>query len=86
MNMEELRRCLLWCIVLNYGVLAIWFGVFTLAHDRLFELHHRWFALSVAQFDLLHYAGMTVYKVGVLLFNLVPWIAFRAALRRREPG
>jgi hypothetical protein len=33
--------------------------------------------LSVEQFDALHYAGMALYKVGILLLNLVPYIALR---------
>ena len=27
------------------------------------------------QFDLLNFAGITLYKMGILLFNLVPWIS-----------
>ena len=38
-------------------------------------LHSRWFYLSREQFDALHYAGMALYKIGILLFNLVPYIA-----------
>ena len=29
------------------------------------------------QFDAIHYAGMTVFKLGIILFNLVPYIALR---------
>ena len=34
----------------------------------------RWFRLSDEQFDSLHYLGMSIYKIGILLFNLVPFI------------
>jgi hypothetical protein len=37
----------------------------------------RWFHLSVEQIDALHYTGMALYKIGILLFNLVPYIALR---------
>ena len=30
--------------------------------------------MSVEQFDMLHYAGMAIYKIGILLLNLVPFI------------
>jgi len=60
--------------VINYGVLIIWFLVFTLAHDWMYLLHSRWFHISVEQFDMLHYIGMSIYKIGILLFNLVPFI------------
>ena len=58
--------------VINYGVLLLWFLVFLLGHEWLRHLHGRWLRLSDDQFDALHYAGMSMYKIGTLLFNLVP--------------
>jgi hypothetical protein len=48
-----------------------------LGHDWMYGLHGRWFHLSVEQFDMLHYAGMSVYKIGIILLNLVPYFALR---------
>jgi hypothetical protein len=31
-------------------------------------------SLSDEQFDSLHYIGMSIYKIGILLFNLVPFV------------
>jgi len=75
MNLDTLRDVLLWSMVINYGVLLIWFAAFTLAHDRIYALHHRWFSISRETFDALHYGGMAVYKIGVLLLNLAPLVA-----------
>jgi hypothetical protein len=77
MSIETLRDVLLWCAVINYGVLMVWFLFFMLAHDWIHWLHGRWFHLSVEQFDALHYGGMALYKIGILLFNLVPYVALR---------
>ena len=77
MAIETLRDTLLWCAVLNYGVLLVWFLAFLLARDGMRRLHGRWFRLSSEQFDALHYAGMSIYKIGILLFNLVPYVALR---------
>jgi len=77
MSIAIARDVLLWCIVINYGVLIVWFLFFMLAHDWMYQLHGRWFHLSVEQFDALHYAGMALYKIGILLLNLVPYIALR---------
>jgi hypothetical protein len=46
-----------------------------LGHAWLFRLHGRWFQLSEERFDAIHYTGMAVYKIGVLLFNLAPYVA-----------
>lgn len=75
MNTQIIRNLLLWCTVINYGVLLAWFLVFVFAHDWILRIHGRWFRLSNDQFDALHYAGMSVYKIGIILFNLTPLVA-----------
>jgi hypothetical protein len=75
MSLEVLRSFFLWCTVINYGILLVWFLLFTLVGDWFQRLHGRWFRLSSDQFDTLHYVGMSVYKIGILLFNLVPYVA-----------
>ncbi len=77
MNIETTRSFLLWCLGINYGILLLWFVAFTLAHDTLYRLHSRWFRISVDQFDSAHYSAMAIYKIGVLLLNLVPYLALR---------
>jgi hypothetical protein len=77
MSIDTLRRIFLWCALINYGVLVLWFCAFILAHDWIMGLHGRWFRLSVEAFDAAHYGGMAVYKVGILLLNLAPWLALR---------
>jgi hypothetical protein len=56
-------------------VLLVWFGVFVYAHDWMYRLHTRWFKLWVKTFDALHYVGMSLYKIGIILLNLVPLVA-----------
>ena len=77
MNLETAREFLLWCTLFNYAALLLWFLAFRLMHDGLYRLHSRWFRISPERFDTLHYAGMAVYKIGVLLFNLIPYFALR---------
>ena len=50
-------------------------AAFVFAHDWMYRMHDRWFKLSVETFDAIHYAGLAVYKVGILLLNLVPLVA-----------
>jgi len=75
MTTSEIKEVLLWGVGINYGVLLVWFGAFVYAHDGMYRLHKRWFKLSVETFDAIHYAGLATYKIGILLFNLVPLIA-----------
>jgi hypothetical protein len=82
MSIELTRYFLLWCTVINYGVLLVWFLVFVFAHNWIQRLHGRWFRLSNDQFDSLHYAGMAIYKIGILLFNLVPFVVLCVVVDR----
>ena len=75
MSIEFLKDFLLWCLIANYAVLLVWFVVFSFARTWLFTLHTRWFKLSPESFDIVHYGGMAIYKIGILLFNLIPFAA-----------
>ncbi len=73
MTIFEVKAMLLWSLAINYVLLILWFAVFVCAHDWLYRLHTRWFKLTVETFDAIHYAGMAVYKIGIILLNLTPW-------------
>jgi hypothetical protein len=77
MSMEMARNALLWCTVLNCGLVVVWFWLYALAHEWLHRLWGRWFPLTAEQFDTINFAAMALYKVGILLFNLVPYVALR---------
>jgi hypothetical protein len=72
---QQARDVLLWCTLINYGVLILWFVALLAARDVLYRLHSRWFQISNETFDTIHYGGMAVYKIGILLLNLVPYVA-----------
>jgi hypothetical protein len=75
MDIDFLRSFFLHCTVINYLILFVWFLFFIFARNWLKGIHGRWFKLSDAQFDSIHYGGLAVYKIGILLFNLVPLVA-----------
>jgi len=77
MTVETIRDVLGWCSVINVGVLIYWWLFFTLAHDFVYRIHGKWFKLSVEKFDSIHYAGMAFFKMSIILFNIVPYIALR---------
>lgn len=73
--MHEALHILIWCTLINYAMLLIWFGLFVFAHDWLYRLHSRWFKIQVETFDAINLAGISIYKIGIMLFNLAPLIA-----------
>jgi hypothetical protein len=79
MSIDVVRQFLLWCTVINYGILLLWAVLLLLPHGWLYWLWGRWFRLAPEQFDAMNFAGLALYKLGILLFNLVPYIALRIA-------
>ncbi|MHC4181724.1 MAG: DUF6868 family protein [Planctomycetota bacterium] len=77
MTIDLVRDTLLWCFIINMGILLWWFLFFALAHDWVYQFHGKWFKLSVDKFDAIHYAGMAFFKICIFLFNIVPYFALR---------
>lgn len=77
MSPSTLGTALLGAALIHYLILMLWFAAFTVGHDALYRLHTRWFRITTGHFDAIHYAAMAVYKIGVLLFFLVPGIVLK---------
>ena len=77
MTFETIRAVFAWCSVINIGLLLWWLIFFFLARDWMYQIHCKWFKLSEEKFDTIHYAGMAIFKIGIFLFNLVPYLAMR---------
>jgi hypothetical protein len=75
MTIEIMRKILAWCAVMNIALLVWWFIFIAFAHDWAFKLHSKWFNISRETFDAIHYAGMAFFKLGTLLFILIPYFA-----------
>jgi hypothetical protein len=76
MSIDVVRNFFLWCAVINYLVLVVWFLLIVSPHQWLYRLWGKW-PLTAEQFDVINFAGIALYKLGILLFNLVPYVALR---------
>ena len=77
MTPEAIRSVLAWCTLMNLLLLLFWFAYFRMAHDWLYGIHRRWFDIAADKFDTIHYGAMAGFKLGIILFNLVPYLALR---------
>lgn len=77
MTLEVVRDTLGWCAVLNIAILIVWWVFFSFAHDFVYRMHSKWFQISVAQFDGIHYAGMVLLKAFIMAANIAPYLALR---------
>jgi len=78
MDIETLRAFLLWCTIINTAVLAISFLVSVAAGDFIYRSHTRFFSMPRETFDVVIYGYLGVYKMLILVFNLVPYLALLA--------
>jgi hypothetical protein len=76
MTVEILRGALLWCGIINYATLVLW-AALTVWAPRLVHLPCRWYRLSAEQIDAINFGGLLLFKLGIFLFNLVPYVALR---------
>ena len=77
MTVDLLREVLGWSSIIHMGLLLWWALWFMLAHDLMYSMHKRWFKLSEERFDLVNYAGMALYKITIIVLNIVPYFALR---------
>ena len=75
MTLDLVRSILGWCTVINTGLLLFWFLFYVLAHKQIKHWHTTIFPLSGKQFNVIHYKGIVYYKLGIILFNFVPYLA-----------
>ena len=67
----------MWCAVIDYAMLVLWFLIFILPHGWLYRLSGKPFHLTQEQFDAVNLGGIVVFKMLVIIFNIVPYIALR---------
>ncbi|HLK15088.1 MAG TPA: hypothetical protein VKT78_09805 [Fimbriimonadaceae bacterium] len=77
MSASTLQSFFLWCAAINYGLLILWFVLIRLPHPWLYNLSGKPFRMSEEQFDALNLAGIIAYKIAIIMFALVPYIALR---------
>ncbi len=77
MTIELIMAVLGWCTLINLGLLIWWFLFLVVAHEWTVRLHTKWFRISPEKFDAIHYSLIGVFKMGVIIFNLVPYLALR---------
>jgi len=74
MSINEIRVFLLWCTLINWGILFLWFLLFTLGGNWMYRFMGRWFPMSRETFTVAMFSGIGLYKIGIILFYLIPLI------------
>jgi hypothetical protein len=74
-GIDTVRTFFMWCTILNGGLLILSAGICALAGDWVYRMNRRWFPLPRDTFNILIYSFIGFFKMLVLMFNLVPYLA-----------
>lgn len=77
MTMIEVREMLLWCSILNLGLLMLMFLVFLMAGKWICRVHGKLWGIPEENIRLSIYRGLATYKLLVFILNVVPYAALR---------
>ena len=75
MNIQVLTSFFMWCTIINGGLLILSTIMIIPAEDLIYRIHSKWFSFSRETFNVAIYSFLGLYKIAILVFNLVPWIA-----------
>ncbi len=74
MNLEVARSFFMWCTMLNYSLLILWFMLYVFSYNCMKNIMVKVIG-KVPYFDSLNIIGISFYKIVIIVFNLIPWIA-----------
>jgi len=74
MDINLLTRFFMWCTIINVSLLTFWFAVYVLDADLVYRTQCRWFEISRETFGVLFYSFFGLFKIVVIVFNIVPYI------------
>ena len=82
--LQTLATILIRSFLFGLAFLLLWFVLYVIAPGWMFEINAKWFDIGKRDFDLINYFGMGFLKICILLFFLIPYLAIRTMLQRKE--
>ena len=76
-TIDQITNFLGWCTVINVCILL--FSTISLIIGRKFvtKIHERIFNLSEQKLSSLYFRYLAYYKIGIIIFNLVPYFSLK---------
>lgn len=75
MDIQTLTSFFLWCTILNGALLVLWTTMCIFAPDLVYRTQSKWFPIPRETFNVVMYAFLGLFKIGFLVFNVVPLLA-----------
>lgn len=78
MDLSTLKSFFLSCFIANYLILVFWWLTVIMHWDLPYTFSAKSFGISRERVMELNFQALILYKVGIVLFNLVPLVALWA--------
>ena len=80
---QRVATILLRSFLFGLAFLLLWFLLYLIAPEWMFETNAKWFNIGKRDFDLINYFGMGFVKISIILFFFFPYLSIRSMLRRK---
>ena len=75
MDIQTLTTFFMWCTILNVALLLLSSLICVCAADWAYRIHSKLFSISRETFNVVIYSFIALYKLLVIVFILIPYIA-----------
>jgi len=75
MDIGSIRAFFMWCTILNLTLLLLSSLICVCAGDWAYRIHSKWFSISRETFNVAIYSFIALYKLLVIVFCLIPYLA-----------
>jgi Family of unknown function (DUF6868) len=75
MTIQALTAFFMWCTIINASLLILSAIMIIPSQDLVYRMHSKWFSISRETFNVAIYSCLGLFKIAILVFNAVPWIA-----------
>jgi hypothetical protein len=75
MDITTVRAFFMWCTIINVGLLGLCCLVCAFLSDFSYRMNNRMFSISRETFNVAFCSFIGLFKILVIVFNIVPYIA-----------
>ena len=75
MDIQTLTTFFMWCTIINLGLLILTSLVCIFLADFSYRMNNRFFSISRETFNIAFFSFIGLFKIFVIVFNIVPYIA-----------
>ena len=82
MDLNKLRTFLGWCCVLNFGLLFVMSLFLLFGIESIYNIQANFLYVERESYNEMWFLTIGVWKIMVLVFNLIPYIALRIMAKK----